>query len=194
MRCSVDVVLRVGRVTKGDDDPDPWQKRIPKGTVRRVLTYFRPHIGKVALFVLVAALDSLIVVAAPLLLLKLVNDGILKHNPGLVIAMTSLAAGLAVLGAVVQLVGAYISGRIGQGVGYDLRVQAHNHVLRLPIAFFTRTQTGVLIGRLHTELIQAQQAFNQLLMASTSGLTVLLVLAELFYLSWLVAVVTLVLI
>ena len=186
--------MRFGGVKKSADDPDPWQTKIRPGTVRRVLTYFRPHIGKVALFVLVAAMESLIVVAAPLLLKELVDGGILENDLGVVVLMACLTAGLAVLGTLLSLVSAYISGQIGQGVSYDLRVQALDHVRRLPIAFFTRTQTGVLVGRLHTEMVMAQQAFSQLLMAATSAVTIVLVLAELIYLSWLVAVVTVVLI
>ncbi|MDR7276972.1 ABC transporter ATP-binding protein [Catenuloplanes atrovinosus] len=159
-----------------------------------MLGYFRPHIGKVAIFAVVATLDSLIVVAIPLLLMQLVDDGILKNDLGLVARTAGLAAGLAVVGAALQLVSAYISGRIGEGVTYDLRIQALDHVRRMPVAFFTRTQTGVLVGRVHTELIMAQQEFGYLLMAATSALTVLLVLAEMFYLSWFVAVITLVII
>ncbi|WP_245673781.1 MULTISPECIES: ABC transporter ATP-binding protein [Actinoplanes] len=178
-------------MTRNDDEPDPWETHVRPGTLRRVLTYFRPHTGKVWLFLLIATLDSLVVISIPLLLMNLVNDGILKNDLRLVVVMAGLAAGLAVVSGLLQLVSAYISGKIGQGVTYDLRVQALRHVQRLPIAFFTRTQTGVLVNRLHTELIMAQQHFGFLLMAVTSGITVLLVLAELFYLSWLVAVVTL---
>jgi ATP-binding cassette subfamily B protein len=188
------VVLQFGGPTPSEDDPDPWQTTVRPGTVRRVFNYFRPHLGKVALFALIASLESLMVVSIPLLLMRLVDDGILKNDRGIVIMMAGLAAVLAVAGALLQLVSAYISGRIGEGVTYDLRVQALNHVRRLPVAFFTRTQTGVLVGRLHTELIMAQQEFGYLLMAATSALTVLLVLVEMFYLSWLVAVVTLVVI
>ncbi|RSM55271.1 ABC transporter [Amycolatopsis sp. WAC 01376] len=190
----MDVVMRFGGVKKSDDDPDPWQTRIRPGTLRRVLSYFRPHIGKVALFFLVAALESLIIVATPLLLKELVDGGILENDLGTVVSMAALAAGLAVAGALLALVSGYISGRIGQGVTYDLRVQAIDHVRRLPIAFFTRTQTGVLVGRLHTELVMAQQAFSSVLMAATSAVTIVLVLASMFYLSWLVALVSLVLI
>lgn len=186
--------MRFGGVKKSDDDLDPWQNKIRPGTLRRVLAYFRPHVGKAALFFLVAALESLIVIATPLLLMKLVDDGILKNDPGLVTLMAFLAAGFAVVGALLQLLLAYISGRIGQGVTYDLRVRALDHVRRLPIAFFTRTQTGVLVGRLHTDLVMAQQAFSSMLLGFTSVVTVVLVIAELFYLSWLVAIVSLLLI
>ncbi|MER6666688.1 ABC transporter ATP-binding protein [Amycolatopsis japonica] len=190
----MDVVMRFGGVKKTDDDPDPWQTKIRPGTLRRVFSYFRPHIGKVVLFLLVAALESLIIVATPLLLKELVDGGILKNDLGTVVLMAVLAALLAVAGALLALVSGYISGRIGQGVTYDLRVRAIDHVQSLPIAFFTRTQTGVLVGRLHTELVMAQQAFSSVLMAATSAVTIVLVLASMFYLSWLVALVSLVLI
>ncbi|RSM50662.1 ABC transporter ATP-binding protein [Amycolatopsis balhimycina DSM 5908] len=190
----MDMVLRFEGVDKSPDDPDPWVTKVRKGTLRRVLAYFRPHVGKVALFCLVAVLESLIVVATPLLLKELIDNGIVKNDLGVVILMAGLTAVLAVLGAGLTMVSGYISGRIGEGITYDLRVQALGHVRRLPIAFFTRTQTGVLVGRLHTELIMAQQHFTGLLMAATSVVMVVVVLAELIYLSWIVAIVSLVLI
>lgn len=190
----MDVLLRWGSPNKSDDDPDPWSTKVRPGTVRRVLAYFRPHLGAVAFFVLVAVIEAVTVIAAPLLLMVLIDDGIEKNNLGLVILMAGLTAGLAVAATVLTMVSAYVSARIGEGVTYDLRVEALDHVRRLPIAFFTRTQTGVLVGRLHTELIMAQQAFTHLLMSATSLITVLLVLIELIRLSWLVAVVTVVLI
>ncbi|MCX4970732.1 ABC transporter ATP-binding protein/permease [Streptomyces sp. NBC_00654] len=186
--------MRYQGVKKSDDDSDPWQTTIHPGTVRRVLAYFRPHIRMVALFVVVATMEALTVAATPLLLRELVDNGIVKNDHGVVIVTACLAAGLAVLGAGLSLVSAYISGRIGQVVTYDLRVQALDHVRRLPLAFFTRTQTGVLVGRLHTELIMVQQQFSGLLMAATSAVMVVVVLAELFYLSWLVGVITLALV
>ncbi|ATL69945.1 ABC transporter ATP-binding protein [Nocardia terpenica] len=190
----MDIVLRYGGAKKSESDDDPWPSRIRPGTLRRVLGHFRPHIGKVALFVLVAVMESLTIVTTPLLLKELVDGGILENDLRTVIVMACLAAGLAVVGSLLTLVSAYISGLIGQGVTYDLRVRALHHVRRLPIAFFTRTQTGVLIGRLHTDLIMAQQDFSGLLMAATSAVAVVLLLGELFYLSWLVALITLVLI
>ncbi|MFD5245859.1 ABC transporter ATP-binding protein [Amycolatopsis sp. NPDC058340] len=190
----MDVVLRFGGVDKSDDDPDPWVTKVHKGTLRRVFTYFRPHIGKVALFVLVAALEAAIVVATPLLLRELIDEGIVKNDSGVVILMACLTAALAVVAAGLALVSGYISGKIGEGITYDLRVEALAHVRQLPIAFFTRTQTGILVGRLHSELIMAQQHFTGLLMAATGVVMVVVVLVELIYLSWLVALITLVLI
>ena len=42
-----------------------------------------------------------------------------------------------------HLVQRWYSARIGEGLIYDLRVALFDHVQRMPISFFTRTQTGV---------------------------------------------------
>ena len=57
-----------------------------------------------------------------------------------------------------SLVQRYYSARIGEGLIYDLRVALFDHVQRMPIAFFTRTQTGALQSRLNNDVIGAQQA------------------------------------
>ena len=54
----------------------------------------------------------------------------------------------------------WFSARIGEGLIYDMRTQVFDHVQRMPIAFFTRTQTGALISRLNNDVLGAQQAFT----------------------------------
>ncbi len=59
-----------------------------------------------------------------------------------------------------SLVNRWYSARIGEGLIYDLRSQVYAHVQKMPIAFFTRTQTGALITRLNNDVLGAQQAFT----------------------------------
>ena len=51
-----------------------------------------------------------------------------------------------------SLVQRYFSARIGEGLIYDLRVALFDHVQRMPLAFFTRTQTGALQSRLNNDV------------------------------------------
>ena len=53
---------------------------------------------------------------------------------------------------------ALLSSRVGEGLIYDLRVALFDHVQRMPLAFFTRTQTGALQSRLNNDVVGAQQA------------------------------------
>ena len=60
-----------------------------------------------------------------------------------------------------------------------------SHVQRMPVAFFTRTQTGALVSRLNTDVIGAQQAFTSTLSSVVSNVIgLVLVLATMFCLSW----------
>ena len=71
---------------------------------------------------------------------------------------------LAVVDAGLGLVAAAGSPRrIGEGLIFDLRTEVFDHVQRMPIAFFTRTQTGALVSRLNNDVIGAQQAFTSTL-------------------------------
>ena len=56
-----------------------------------------------------------------------------------------------------------ISAYIGEYLIYDMRAKVFRHVQAMPIAFFSRTQTGALISRLNNDIIGAQQAFTDLL-------------------------------
>ncbi len=62
----------------------------------------------------------------------------------------------------------------------------------MPIAFFTRTQTGALISRLNNDVIGAQQAFTDTLSSVVSNLiSVTLVLVVMFVLSWQITLISL---
>ena len=74
-----------------------------------------------------------------------------------VVTLSLLVAALALVDAVTSLVMRWFSARIGEGLIFDLRTQVFGHVLRQPIAFFTRAQTGALVSRLNNDVIGAQR-------------------------------------
>ena len=57
----------------------------------------------------------------------------------------------------------WFSSRIGEGLIFDMRTKVFDHVQRMSLAFFTRTQTGALVSRLNNDVIGAQQAFTSTL-------------------------------
>jgi len=155
------------------------------GTTRRVLSYAVPYRGRIAAFLVFVVLDSVLVVATPLLLKSLVDDGIVGGDRGLVVRLSLLVALLALVSAAVGMLERWFSARIGEGLIYDLRTQVFGHVLRQPIAFFTRTQTGALVSRLGSDVIGAQGAFTSVLSNTVSNvITLVLILGAMFTLSW----------
>ncbi len=113
----------------------------------------------------------------------------------MVIAIAAIVAGLAIFDAFLGVVQRYFTSRVGEGLIYDLRTQVFEHVQRQPIAFFTRAQTGSLVSRLNSDVIGAQQALTSTLSSVVSSvLQLVLVLVAMFFYSWQVTVVALVLI
>ena len=80
-----------------------------------------------------------------------------------------LIGALAVLDALLSLANGGISARIGEGIIFDLRTQVFDHVQQMPLAFFTRTQTGALVSRLNNDVIGAQHAFTSTLSGVVSN-------------------------
>jgi ATP-binding cassette subfamily B protein len=166
-------------------DDSARHAKLPPGLVRRIVRYADPYRRYVAAFLIVTVLDASLVVATPLLLRQIVDQGVVRHDRGVVTEFSLLVAALALLDAAFSLIGRWYSCRIGEGLIFDLRTAVFQHVQSMPLAFFTRTQTGALVSRLNTDVIGAQQAFTSTLSNVLSNLvTLAMVGAAMFYLSW----------
>ncbi len=155
------------------------------GTRRRVLSYAAAYKPQIAIFLGLTVFGSLLVVASPLILQRLADGGAIPPEAGLVFQLSVLVALIAIADAVLTLVERWFSSRIGEGLIYDLRTQVFSHVLRQPIAFFTRAQTGALVTRLNSDVIGAQQAFTSVLQNLVGNAISLVVIAvAMASLSW----------
>ena len=169
------------------------------GTVRRIVRFAAPYRRQLAAFLVVIVIDAVVAIAPPLVLARIIDDGIGTNppatgRPGLVVALSVFVAGLALFDAVLSLINRYFSARIGEGLIYELRSQVYAHVQKMPIAFFTRTQTGALISRLNNDVLGAQQAFTGTLSNVVSNVIgVGLTLSVMFVLSWQITLLSLVL-
>ncbi|WP_414690045.1 ABC transporter ATP-binding protein [Nocardioides sp.] len=166
-------------------DRDAVKSRVERGTVRRVVGFARPHRAAIAAFLLVTVVDAGLVVVNPLLVQRLIDDGISKGDTGLVTVLALTMVGVALLGGVLSVIGGYFSARIGEGLIFDLRNRVFGHVQRQSLAFFTRTQTGALVSRLNNDVIGAQRAFTSTLSSTvSSAISVVVVGVAMFALSW----------
>ena len=171
-------------------DEEVTRQRVKPGTVRRILPYALRYRRAMALLLLITVIDSAIMAASPLLLRAIIDDGILHRRAGVVVALALTVAGLALVDAAATYVKSRYSAWIGESLVLELRTSVFAHVQRQPLAFFTRTQTGALVSRLNSDVNEAQRAVGLLLYRSVSTLMTLgLVLAAMFYLSWQISLV-----
>jgi ATP-binding cassette subfamily B protein len=174
-------------------DKSVTQQRLSRGIVRRIASYARPYRLDLVIFLTLTSLSAVVAVVVPLLLQTIIDKGILPGRTSVVLWVAVVVAGLALLGAGLSVATRWFSARVGEGLIYDLRTEVYEHVQRQPLAFFTRAQTGSLVSRLNSDVIGAQQAITSTLASVISNaIGLILVLAAMLYLSWLVTVVTLV--
>jgi len=166
-------------------DSDVVDRKLTPGTTRRVVGYARPFLRPIIVFLVLVVVDAFVMVAVPLLLKDLVDNGVTPKDSSVVIRLSLVVAVLAVFDAGLTMLQRWYSSRIGEGLIYDLRTEVFSHVLRQPIAFFTRAQTGSLVSRLNSDVIGAQAAFTSVLSSVVSNaVSLVLIVAAMFTLSW----------
>ncbi len=160
-------------------------EKVPKGTTRRILAWVRPYKRLLIVFLILVVIDAAVSAANPLIYREIINKGIGGKDSGLIVALAFLVAGLALADAGLTLVERFISARVGEYLICDMRTRVFDHVQRMPLAFFMRTQTGALVSRLNNDVTGAQEAFTDVLSSVIGNLiSVAIVLVIMFFLSW----------
>jgi ATP-binding cassette subfamily B protein len=175
-------------------DPSVKEQKLKPGTVKRIFSFARPYRTNIIIYLATVVVDAALVVATPLLLKRLIDDGVIPKDASVVTNLAILVGLIAIADAGFNMLGRYFSSRIGEGLIYDLRSLVFSHVQKQSIAFFTRTQTGALISRINSDVIGAQQAFTATLSGVVSNVVSLfLVTITMLILSWQITIFSLLL-
>jgi len=173
-------------------DQSVKNQKLKPGTLKRIASFAIPYKVLLTFFLVTVVIDAFLIVATPLLLRRLIDEGVIPKNTELVTNLAIAVGVIAVADAIISMAGRWLSSRIGEGLIYDLRKQIFEHVQKQSIAFFTRTQTGALISRLNSDVIGAQQAFTSTLSGVISNLlSLILVAITMFTLSWQITLISL---
>jgi ATP-binding cassette, subfamily B, bacterial len=166
-------------------DEGVLKHKLAPGTVRRSWQLMRPYAGVLAFFLFIVVLDASLGVVNPLIYRQLINRGILTGNANLVAILALSAAGVSILDSALTFAQRHLAARIGLQVIFDLRTRIFAHIQKMSLAFFSRARTGALVSRLNGDINGVRSAFTDLLSTAIGNLvTVTLVLAAMFALSW----------
>ncbi|MGH9212984.1 MAG: ABC transporter ATP-binding protein [Acidimicrobiales bacterium] len=169
----------------GADPSQLGDARIDRAVVRRVVRFAAPYRWMLLGFMAILVLQALVGIVPPLLFKGIIDDAIGDQNRTVLHVLASLAVLAAIAAALLAFCERWVSARIGEGVIYDLRVAVFDHVQRMPLAFFTRTQTGALTSRLNNDVVGAQRALTGTLGSVVSNTIVLVTtLAAMLALEW----------
>ncbi|MEU2399458.1 ABC transporter ATP-binding protein [Streptomyces pseudogriseolus] len=170
------------------------RRPVTRDTLRRIGAFARPHRRELILFLLLGTATAALAVATPVLAGRVVNTVVSGGDPDTVVRLALLIALIAVVEAVLGVLGRRLSAALGEDLILGLRTAVFDHVQRMPVAFFTRTRTGALVSRLNNDVIGAQRAFSTTLSTVVSNVvTLALTLGVMLTLSWQITLLALVL-
>ena len=159
--------------------------RLRRSTLRRAWQFARPYRFHIAGFLSAILVSALLGLAPPLLFRSVLDIAIPRADRGLITTLAVVLVLAALADALFAIVQRWLSSTIGEGLIYDLRVALFDKVQRMPVAFFTRTQTGALISRLNNDVIGAQNAVTSTLGSVVSNVVVLITtLTAMVVLEW----------
>ncbi|MHB1533333.1 MAG: ABC transporter ATP-binding protein [Acidimicrobiales bacterium] len=175
-------------------DPDRTKgARFDWPTVVRAWHFVRPHRRRLGVYLLGLVATSGLGVVPPLLLRALLDQAIPHSSIRQVEVLVGVLATVQVLAAVIRVAGTWLGSKVAAGVVYDLRVELFDHLQRMPVSFFTRTQTGSVLTRILTDVNTAQNLFTGNLATFISDILVLaFALVAMLALSWQVTAVLLI--
>jgi ATP-binding cassette subfamily B protein len=167
-------------------------RRIERALLRRVLRLTRPYKGALIGFLITVIIAAGLGAVQPLLFRALIDDALKHRDQNLLLLLALGAVGIAIATAGLSLFQRFYSAKVGEGLIYDMRVALFDHVQRMPISFFTRTQTGSLMSRLNNDVIGAQQAVTNTIGTVVSNIIMLVVtLSVMLGLEWRLTILTL---
>jgi len=172
---------------------DPVEDQpLDRAVLRRAWAFARPYRTRLVLNLVSLLLSAGVAILPPLVFKTLLDRAIPRHDLGLVNLLFLAAIALAVVSTGLNLLNRWFSATIGEGLIYDLRVALYEHVQRMPIGFFTRTQTGSLLSRLNNDVVGAQATVTTATTVASDLISLTTTLAAMFALSWRVTLLALV--
>ena len=160
-------------------------KTITAGTRRRVWGFARPYRASIAAFIVTTVAATFLGLLPPLVIREIFDSAIATGDGGYLNVLFAVLLAAAAGEALLSLAGRRLSSGIGEGLIFDLRLRLFDQVQRMPLAFFTRTQTGTLVSRLNNDVIGAQRAFTGTLGTVVANIiTLVATLITMFLLEW----------
>ena len=157
---------------------------------RRLLGYLAPHRGRFILGILGGVLFAA-TMASFALFAKKFGDGTLVHEDPRTIVWVPLAlVALFVLRGIGDFIQTFFMGQIGRQIVNQLRSEVFSHVLQLPVSYFDRNSSSVLLSRLTYNSEQIGQATTDSIIVVVR--TLLTIGGSIAFLLWLNARLTLI--
>jgi len=115
---------------------------LTRGTVRRVVDYFRPYRLQVALVLFAILIIAVLGLANPILLKLIIDDAFVHRDLNKLTLYVVLMIAIPVVTGLFGVGQTYLNNMVGQRVMRDLRNNLYEHLQAMSLRFFSDTRTG----------------------------------------------------
>ena len=144
------------------EDPDQMRDfRFTRRQFARAWRFVRPYRGLLLFYLTVSTAQALVSILPALAIKELIDHALPARDVGELGWLAAGLAGLYITGTGLNMGAAYLGERIALGIILRLRLDLFDHLQRMPLAFFTRTQTGMLQSRLNNDVGEVNSLFTQ---------------------------------
>lgn len=158
----------------------------------RIMKFIKPYKGRFYFLVVLTVFLGFLSPLRPLLIQYTLDKHVAFGNYWDMVYVMLFILALLVVQSVFQYVHTYISGRIGQYVIRDIRIQLYEHIVNLRLKFFDKTPIGRLVTRTVSDVETLADVFSEGLAAMAADLLqIIFILAFMFYIDWRLALVSL---
>ncbi len=160
--------------------------------LKRLMQFVKPYQARFNMLLVLTFLLGLLTPLRPMLIQHTLDKDVAVGNYQGMVNTMFLIFGLLVMQTAAQYSHTYISGRIGQFVIRDLRIQLYQHIVNLRLRFFDKTPIGRLVTRTISDVESLADVFSEGLAAMAGDLLqIIFILGFMFFTDWRMALVSL---
>ncbi|HZW04316.1 MAG TPA: ABC transporter ATP-binding protein, partial [Anaerolineaceae bacterium] len=166
-------------------DSNSEKPKVTWALLRRVMAYSQPYRWLIVGMLIMILISTGLTLLTPLILRDLIDRTIPSGNINRLILLAMALLAIPAAGGFIRVIQRHLNARVGEGVIFDLRVALYAHLERMSLRFFTHTKVGELMSRLNNDVVGAQNAISNTIVAIITDLIqAAAVLAVMFTLEW----------
>ncbi|GAB4278472.1 MAG: ABC transporter ATP-binding protein [Candidatus Rifleibacteriota bacterium] len=137
------------------------QKNNKTSVIKRLLPFFKPHFGKLAIAILSMLVVTGVHLARPMILRTIIDTAIPQKDTGMALQLAGAFVLLLLLGASAMYIRVKLMAKLGAEVVAEIKRKLFSHILRQGMRFFDLNQTGKLITRTESDANRLKSLFTQ---------------------------------
>ncbi len=124
--------------------------------VSNVFGFLRPYKLPISIALFLMLIELFVELLHPLLLAKIIDDGILQEDFAVIIRWGSIMVALSFLAFVAGVINSFYAAHVSQSTGFDLRSGLYSKIQKFTFSQLQRFETSSLITRLTNDVTQIQ--------------------------------------